>query len=807
MLTFEGSKIQCTMRYLILVFLFAQMTYAQEKICFEPDPRGYSREHQVNFQHLALELEVLPHQQMVKGKVELTFTPLRQKVDSIWVDGPGVIFKNIAQEGKKLDFIDHPDGAFIMAPKSGWRLDEPVRIAIDYEAFPKKGLYFSGWEDEDSFGQVWSQGQGIDNRHWIPHFDGLNNKITSEIKITFAEDFSVVSNGKLMTEENLGNGMKRWHWLMDQPHSSYLIMLAIAQLEYHDTTSRQGVNMRNYFYPYWSNNAPWVYKYTTDIMDWLEEETGVPYPWANYKQVPVRDFIYGAMENTTATIFKDFFFTDSAHFDQLNYVYINAHEMAHQWFGNLITSWSPQHHWLHESFATYFHQKVLEVMISPDEYDYQRFYSAMGAKYASINNTKPLAHGDAGTERHYGKGSLVLTMLEDWVGQPLFQRSLTYFLNQYAFDNVRSENLMDAFHRVTGYSMDRFWDQWIFRAGEPYLTASVYEQKVKKNKVEGYWVVVEQDSSKLRDPRLFHIPIRLEVHPKNAGVYFETLWLRNVKDSVFIPGDVEFVVVDPRRIILAHWKMNLPDAWWQAQAIGATSSIDRRLAYMTGENAKVLPEMIHNTSYGPERAFFLKEYLENEENPEVLLQRYQTDAHWEVRRTVYREVENLDIEMQKQFYRQGVQDINESVRSLCLQRLLEMVEDDERKFLLKQSAPSDDYDMGVFRFIWLKESLKYDEANRDSLLQVVEHYMRPRFPGNWRLSALEILEENDHWTDEGLKWLIEGYLHFDRPLRRESERVLLQQLKTNPKQLGRLMKQRVNSPQQLEKMIKLVAHE
>jgi aminopeptidase N len=790
------------MRYFCFLMLLPLLSFAQEKICVEPDSRGYSREHQVNFHHLSLDLDIHPKEQMVEGRVTLSFTPLRPQVDSIWLDGPKVDFLNVRQDdGRKLGFIPHEDGAFVIAPKNGWKLDEPVSIEVEYRAYPRKGLYFSGWYDEEGFGQIWSQGQGIDNRHWFPHFDGLNNKITSEIKLSFDSEYQVVSNGRLVSVEPDGDNKLKWHWLMDQPHSSYLIMLAVAKLEYHDTTSSAGVMMRNYFYPQWREQAPWVYRYTTDIMDWLEEETGVPYPWMNYKQVPIRDFIYGAMENTTATIFKDAFFTDSVHFDRTNYVYINTHEMAHQWFGNLITSWSPQHHWLHESFATYFHQKVLETFSSPDEYDYQRFFSALGTKRHNMRSSKPLAHGDAGTEYHYGKGSVVLTMLEDWVGQPLFQRSLTYFLNQYGFDNVRSENLMDAFHRVTGYSMDRFWDQWVFRSGEPFLTATA-RPELRKKKTAGWWMVVEQDSSRLRDARLFHLPIRLEIHPEKGEVYEQVFWLKNEKDSIFIEGDVQFIVVDPRKILLAHWKIDVPDTWWQSQAIAAKFSIDRRLAFLSSDNVKVFREMFENASYGPERAFFLSEYFENDTNLITLIRRYQNDAHWEVRRVVYNSVQDLDVETQAIIYREGIQDPHEVIKALCLSRLLPIIDEEEQAFILQQTKPERVYDQGIFRFEWLSKALEYLD-DKEPLLDELVFYMRPRHPGAWRIEAMELLEEYNHFPDEVVHWIMEGYVHFDRPLRRECERVLQKLHEKEPARLEKIRKAWMKTPQQRERLDKL----
>ena len=175
----------------------------------------------------------------------------------------------------------------------------------------------------------------------------------TSIEVLMDSQYEVISNGFLNKKEENGSET-RWIYQMDEPHSSYLIMLAIGEYDHYKETSKSGVELINYYYPDWTYRNEYTYYQNKQIFDFLEAEVGVSFPWQNYKQVPVRDFQHGAMENTGATIYGDFYCVDSISFQDDNYVTINAHELAHQWFGNWVTSKNSENHWLHEGFATYY---------------------------------------------------------------------------------------------------------------------------------------------------------------------------------------------------------------------------------------------------------------------------------------------------------------------------------------------------------------------------------------------------------------------------------------------------------------------
>ncbi|MCC5917884.1 MAG: M1 family metallopeptidase [Cryomorphaceae bacterium] len=794
-------------KLLFIAFFSVGHLAAQTQTCYYDDRRGAARGHSVDYHHLDLDLEVFPFEQKVEGTVTLTFQPLRPLVDSLWIDAPKMTIKSVKQNNRLMVFAQNIDGFFVMAD-APWERGRTYQLEIRYEANPRKGLYFSGWIDGSLDGQVWSQGQGIDNRHWIPHFDALNNKLTTDITVRFDSAYQVISNGALAEKKQLPNGKTQWRWVMDKPHSSYLIMLAIGNFKYFDSQSQSGVPIRQYYYPEWEDNKGWVYKHTEGIMDWLESETQTTYPWVNYKQVPIRDFIYGAMENTTATIFKDAFYTDSIHFDFRNYLFVNTHEMAHQWFGNLVTAWSPQHHWLQESFATYYHQKVQEEFLSPDQYDHERYQSALIAKYANLNNPRPLANGDAGTARHYQKGSLVLTMLEDWVGPDLFRASIAYYLNRHAFDNARSKNLMDAFHRVTGYSMDAFWDNWVFRPGEPYLTVDV--NKVEgKPKTQGYWLIFSQDSSKLADKRLFSLPINYEVHTGKNEIFKRTFLLSEEKDSVFVQGDIQYIIIDPRRILLGHWKMNLPNAWWHKQYINADFAIDRKMAFQECEDCMLSPQIIDNESFGPLRANWLSIFSQDTVLAESDLARWTHDAHFAVRKRAYSAALNHSGNTPKKWLQEGLSDPHEEVRSFCLTRFIPLATPQEALIELEKISPKNQYDMGIFRFNWYRAMLlQFDPGREGNLRGEIESYLSAKYPADWRLEAIEIVNEYEWWSDKNLFHLLDGFVHYDRKYRNVCENIWNKLYSEDHERMDRILDEFLKDAtvQQKERLEKLRGH-
>ena len=224
------------------------------------------------------------------------------------------------------------------------------------------------------------------------------------------------------TEKNL-----QWQFDMQHPMSSYLVAFAIGDFAVKNTNSTSGVPLAMYYNTSDEAKADATYRYTKRIFDFLETTIDIPYPWQNYKQVPVKDFLYAGMENTGTTLFADSFVVDDIGFFDRNYVNVNAHELAHQWFGNLVTASSGEHHWLHEGFATYYALLAERDIFGEDYYYYKLYESAEQLKALSDRGKgQKLVNPKASSLTYYQKGAWALHILNERVGEEAFNRCLLY---------------------------------------------------------------------------------------------------------------------------------------------------------------------------------------------------------------------------------------------------------------------------------------------------------------------------------------------------------------------------------------------
>jgi aminopeptidase N len=586
----------------ISLVLSAQALLAQVKTrSYIIDPAWPPREHSVDMQHMRLEVSFEPQKGLVKGKVTHTFTPLLPVVDSIFLDGPGITVKELTLNGKAAKY--RTDAAGITIYTGGLTWEKKDSVTIVYEATPRKGLYFIGWNDPNGLSrkQIWSQGQGIDNRNWIPMYDEMNDKLITEVIVRFDKDYKVLSNGTQMKPKDNKDGTLTWHYYMTHPHSPYLVMLGIGKYDIKEVKSKSGVPEHLYYYPEWKDRVEATYKYSEDMIDFFEKETGVPYGWESYSQIPVQEYMFGAMENTTATVYGDFFMIDDRSFLDRNYVGVNAHELAHQWFGDLITARSDAHHWLQESFATYYNQMYEREVFGQDYFDWARRQANNQAIDEAKKNKLPVAHSQGGNVRHYPQGAFVLNMLK-YVsgGREAYNKSIKYYLEKHKYQNVDSEDLMEAFHDVLGLSLDWFWDEYVYRGGLPDYKVSYKStdkgteftvQQVQE--ISHYTGLSEQGEnegsdddpfvaghhqSAYRQEGLYRMPVWFEVYYTDGSSDRQKVWVDQQDQSVVVPSNgkkIDYVLFDPNNEILKSVSFEKPLEVLRSQALKAKHMLDR----------------------------------------------------------------------------------------------------------------------------------------------------------------------------------------------------------------------------------------
>lgn len=411
-------------------------------------------------------IELIPTEKKINGSVTYEFKVLGD-ADSIFLDAKNMVFSDVGINGKKVKYSN--DGKTITI-KKGFKKGQNYKVKLTYSCIPKQTVYFLGWEDEvPGNEQVWTQGQGKYTSHWLPSFDDMTEKIEFDLSITFDRQFEVIANGFLLSNGNSLDDTKMWNFDMQKPMSSYLLAFVIGDYKKQEITSSSGIPIENYYCPADSLRVEPTYRYTKKIFDFLESEIGVPYPWQNYKQIPVRDFLYAGMENTGATIFSDGYVIDSTAFIDKNYVNVNAHEMAHQWFGNLVTEKDGNHHWLHEGFAT-FYAYLAEKEIFGDDYFYWKFYdTANQLQELSIkDNGEALTNPKASSLTFYEKGAWALLVLRNEVGEIAFKKGIISYLDKFQYSNVTISDFINEMEQASGQDLKNFTKEWLNGTEFPY---------------------------------------------------------------------------------------------------------------------------------------------------------------------------------------------------------------------------------------------------------------------------------------------------------------------------------------------------
>lgn len=411
-------------------------------------------------------LEPIAQQNRIEGTVIYEFEVL-QNVDSVFLDAHNLNFSSVLLNGKKTKYSN--SGTRISIAKN-FKKGRDYRLKLSYSCTPKQTVYFLGWGDDITDNeQVWTQGQGKYTSHWLPSFDDMEEKVEFDLSISFDGSFEVIANGKLVSVKSDAERNKTWHFDMEHPMSSYLLAFAIGHYEKQELVSKSGIPITNYFYPQDSLRVEPTYRHTKRIFDFLEDEIGVSYPWQNYKQIPVHDFLYAGMENTGTTIFSDGYVIDATSFIDKNYVNVNAHELAHQWFGNLVTEKDGNHHWLHEGFATYYAYLAEKELFGDDHFYWKLYTSLMQLQNLSEKGEgESLLNPKASSLTFYEKGAWALFMLRELIGDKAFQNGIQKYLQKYSFKNVTVSDFLEEMESASGNDLSEFNKDWLDTTGIPY---------------------------------------------------------------------------------------------------------------------------------------------------------------------------------------------------------------------------------------------------------------------------------------------------------------------------------------------------
>ena len=406
----------------------------------------------VDFKKAFADITIDSKEKRVSGKMTYEFV-VNQPIDTIKIDAVNMGFCTLFINGKAVEYnVTKKELQLFEGFKKGKN-----KLYFEFSANPKQTMYFTGIGQGQ---QIWTQGQGKYTSHWLPSFDDVNEKVIFNMKVTYNAGFEVVSNGNLVKDDSTSD-YKIVHFEMQKPMSSYLVMIAIGDFLHKTETSQSGIPLENYYKPIDEDKYQFTYKESKTIFDFLEKEIGVKYPWKVYRQVPVEDFLYAGMENTSATIFSQDYVVDESGFNDRNYLNVNAHELAHQWFGDLVTAKSGKHHWLQEGFATYY-ALLAERKVFGDDYFYNQLFSyANRLKVAAKTDTIPVMNEKASSLSFYQKGAWALHFMRESIGEKKFRKAVKNYVNKYQYKNAETDDFLAEIRKVSDFDTENFKKVWL----------------------------------------------------------------------------------------------------------------------------------------------------------------------------------------------------------------------------------------------------------------------------------------------------------------------------------------------------------
>ena len=410
----------------VFFLLFTILTFAQQT-------------QKVDFKTVTGNITINPIEKKVFGSVRYTLD-INATIDTIKIDAQNMTFNAVQMNGKETLFANSGKKLILF---EGYKKGK-YTLTFTYEAFPKQTMYFNNYGDNM---QVWTQGQGKYTSYWFPSFDDVNEKVVFNMNITFDGKYDVLANG-VLKDVFPNKNQKIWKYEMQKPMSSYLLALAIGDFVNKTLASKSGIPLQLFIQPKDTAKFEPTYRYSKDIFDFLEKEIGLKYPWRIYKQIPVEDFLYAGMENTSTTLFAQDFVIDDIGFNDRNYVNVNAHELAHQWFGDLVTAKSGKHHWLQEGFATYYALLAERKLFGDDYFYHQMYRNSLQLRNAAKTDTIPMLNEKASSLSFYQKGAWALHVIRETIGAKVFQKAVKNYLKKYQFQNAVSDDFLKEIKNV-----------------------------------------------------------------------------------------------------------------------------------------------------------------------------------------------------------------------------------------------------------------------------------------------------------------------------------------------------------------------
>ncbi|MGF1493286.1 MAG: M1 family aminopeptidase [Microcoleaceae cyanobacterium] len=535
-------------------------------------------------EHILLDLVLNLPEKSFQGTCTIRLNPVRSGIETLTLDAVDLRIDAVEIENTPQPF-DYDGEALQIHLMQPTVANQPIQVAIHYGVDqPQRGLYFVGPDEDypEKPTQVWTQGEDEDSRFWFPCFDYPGQLATSEVRVQVPADFCVVSNGELVGNEI--NGPNRvYHWLQRQVHPSYLVTLAVGRFA-EVQAEWNGVPVLYYGEHSRKDDLQRTMGKTPQMIEFFSKTFGYPYPFPKYAQVCVDDFIFGGMENTSTTLLTSRCLLDErAAVDNRSAESLVAHELAHQWFGDLVVIKHWSHAWIKEGMATYSEVLWTDHEYGQEEAAYYRlcetrnYISEDSSRYRRPIVTHIYREAIELYDRHlYEKGACVYHMIRNELGDELFYKAIHTFVQDHAHSTVETVDLLRAIEKATGKNLLFLFDQYVFRGGHPnYKVSYSWDSKSKLAKIT---VLQKQakESEKESDRNLFdlNIPIAFGTVPKTQTEHqvkpeFQTFTVRvhEKEQSFYFPlaQKPSFISFDQGNHFLKTATLSYPVAELKAQ--------------------------------------------------------------------------------------------------------------------------------------------------------------------------------------------------------------------------------------------------
>jgi len=591
------------MRRLFLILCFLPLTLRAElhthggwEVCackqhlkarfpFDPDAshagngRKYARDREIDVKHVRLELDPDFAKRSLAGKATLTFAPIAKPLTQLRLDAVDLAVSAVESSAALKDW-DVGKTAITLTFAQAIAPGTDTTVTVTYTAEPEDGWFYRteamGYPKGDD--HFWTQGEPERHRHWFPGYDYPNERFTSEVICRVPKGMTVLSNGRLVEEGAVGD-KTLFHWKQEQEHVNYLI--SVVGGFFQKLEGKHGdLPIAFLTPPSEFAVAENSFRDTAAILAFFDEEIGVKYPWAKYYSVCVADFIAGGMENTSVTTLTTgtLFSGDSENLRTSHR--LDAHEAAHQWFGDLVTCKDWSQLWLNEGFATYYTHLYDAKKSGEDEMRYQLLEDAR--QIHSNPDEKPIVwrgYDDPMEQfdyRAYPKGAWVLHMLRSQAGPALYREAIRTYLERNRNQNVETHDLLGVFEEVTGRSWDEFFDQWVFHGGEPALKID-YAWDETRGQAK---LTVRQTQKTSEKVLLFDFPLPVRFIDEAGTRHDFTVRIHEAAEDFYftLPKKAKIVRIDPEVTVLSGIDYTPANPLLHAQLENADDAIGRLLA-------------------------------------------------------------------------------------------------------------------------------------------------------------------------------------------------------------------------------------